>query len=35
LKREAKEKENPGEKAKPFTKRTFRKEVNAMTCRAG
>jgi hypothetical protein len=35
LKREARERENPGEKAKPFTKRTFRKEVNAMARRAG
>jgi hypothetical protein len=35
LKREARERENPGEKAKPYTKRTFRKEVNAMARRAG
>ena len=35
LKREAREQENPSEKNKPFTKRTFRKEVNAMARIAG
>ena len=39
LKRLAKEKDNPGDggkaQAKPFSKRTFRKEVNAMARRAG
>ena len=39
LKREARERENPGDKgkahAKPFSHRTFRKEVNAIARRAG